>query len=116
MLEKTLRRLIKHGRLTVVRADGDEEQFGKLTPAEPRPDVAVRLKRALSLLRRALHPDLYLAELYMDGAWVLERGTLWDLLELVGRNQLEQGRVPGNSAIGPLRAVLTRLPPTNSRR
>ena len=107
MLGKTLRRLIKHGRLTVVRADGDEEQFGKLTPAEPRPDVAVRLKGALTSLKLALHPDLYLGELYMDGALVLERGTLWDLLELVGRNQLEQGRVPGNSAIGPLRAVLT---------
>jgi cyclopropane-fatty-acyl-phospholipid synthase len=116
VLGKTLRRLIKHGRLTVVRADGDEEQFGKLTPAEPRQDVAVRLKGALTSLKLALHPDLYLGELYMDGALVLERGTLWDLLELVGRNQLEQGRVPGNSAIGPLRAVLTRIQQSNSRR
>jgi hypothetical protein len=39
MLGKTLRRLIKHGRLTVVRPDGDEEQFGELTAAEPRQDV-----------------------------------------------------------------------------
>src|SRR5438132_2864964 len=38
------------------------------------------------------------------------------LLELLGRNQLEQGRVPGNSAIGPLRAVLTRIQQSNSRR
>src|SRR6266487_7116345 len=116
MLGKTLRRLIKHGRLTVVRADGDEEQFGKLTPAEPRPDVAVRLKGALTSLKLALHPDLYLGELYMDGALVLERGTLWDLLELLGRNQLERGSVPGNSAIGPLQAVLRWIQQSNSRR
>jgi cyclopropane-fatty-acyl-phospholipid synthase len=52
----------------------------------------------------------------MDGVLALERGTLWDLLELLGRNQLEQGRVPGNSAIGPLRAALTRIQQSNSRR
>ena len=115
MLGKTLRRLIKHGRLTVVRPDGDEEQFGELAAAEPRQDVAVRLKGVLTSLKLALHPDLYLGELYMDGALVLERGTLWDLLEPLGRNQLEQGRVPGNSAIRPLRAVLTRIQQSNSR-
>src|SRR6266545_1862034 len=109
MLRKTLRQLVKQGRLTVIGSDGTELQFGEVTAAVPRPDVAVRLKGALASLKLALHPDLYLGELYMDGALVLERGTLWDLLELVGRNQLEQGRVPGNSAIGPLRAVLTRI-------
>jgi cyclopropane-fatty-acyl-phospholipid synthase len=116
MLGKTLRRLIKQGRLTVIRPDGDEEQFGELTAAEPRQDVAVRLKGALTSLKLALYPDLYLGELYMDGALVLERGTLWDLLELLGRNQLEQGRVPGNPAIGPLRAVLRWIQQVNSRR
>jgi cyclopropane-fatty-acyl-phospholipid synthase len=116
MLGKTLRRLIKHGRLRVIRPDGDEEQFGELTAAEPRQDVAVRLKGALTSLKLALHPDLYLGELYVDGALVLERGTLCDLLELLGRNQLEQGCVPSNSAIGPLRAVLTRIQQSNSRR
>jgi cyclopropane-fatty-acyl-phospholipid synthase len=115
MLRKTLRRLIKQGRLTVIRPDGTELQFGEVTAAEPRPDVAVRLKGALTSLKLALHPDRYLGELYMDGALVLERGTLWDLLELLGRNQLEQGRVPGNPAIGPWQAVL-RWIQSNSRR
>jgi cyclopropane-fatty-acyl-phospholipid synthase len=116
MLGKTLRRLIKHGRLTVVRPDGDEEQFGELTAAEPRQDVAVRLKGALTSLKLALHPDLYFGELYVDGALIIERGTLWDLLELLGRNQLERGSVPGNSAIGPLQAVLRWIQQSNSRR
>jgi hypothetical protein len=39
-------------------------------------------------LKLSLHPDLYLGELYADGALIIERGTLWDLLELLGRNQL----------------------------
>jgi cyclopropane-fatty-acyl-phospholipid synthase len=116
MLGKTLRRLIKHGRLTVIRPDGHEEQFGELTAAEPRHDVAVRLKGALTSFKLSLHPDLYFGELYVDGALIIERGTLWDLLELLGRNQLEQGSVPGNSAIGPLQAVLRWMHQGNSRR
>ena len=95
MLGKTLRRLIRHGRLTIIRPDGDTEQFGELTAAEPRPDVAVRLKGALTSLKLSLHPDLYFGELYVDGALIIERGTLWDLLELLGRNQLEQGSDAG---------------------
>ena len=105
MLAKTLRRLIRQGRLTIIRSNGVTEQFGELTAAEPRPDVAVRLKGALTSLKLALHPDLYFGELYVDGALTIERGTLWDLLELLGRNQLEQGSVPGHSGIGPLHAT-----------
>src|SRR5882757_7117050 len=104
MLGKTFRQLIRHGRLTIIRPDGDTEQFGELTAAEPRPDVAVRLKGALTPLKLALHPDLYFGELYVDGALLIERGTLWDLLELLGRNQLERSVPGGNSVIGPLQA------------
>src|SRR5438094_184771 len=99
MLGKSLRRRIKHGRLTIIRPDGHTEQFGELTAAKPRPDVAVRLKGALTSLKLSLHPDLYFGGLYADGALIIERGTLWDLLELLGRNQLERS-VPGNSVIG----------------
>jgi cyclopropane-fatty-acyl-phospholipid synthase len=116
MLRKTLGRLIKSGRLTVIRPDGAELQFGEVNAAEPLPDVAVRLKGALTAWKLALHPDLYFGELYMDGALILERGTLWDLLEFLGRNLAEQRRLPGNAAIGPLRAVLRRIQQSNSRR
>src|SRR5947207_14148654 len=100
MLRKTLRRLIKHGRLTIIRPYGHTEQFGELTAAKPRPDVAVRLKGALTLLKLSLHPDLYFGELYVDGALIMDRGTLWDLLEVLRRNQEEQRRVPCNASIG----------------
>jgi cyclopropane-fatty-acyl-phospholipid synthase len=87
-----------------------------LTAAKPRPDVAVRLKGALTSLKLSLHPDLYFGELYVDGALIIERGTLWDLLELLGRNQLEQRSVPGNSVIGPLQAFLGWMRRGDSRR
>jgi cyclopropane-fatty-acyl-phospholipid synthase len=116
MLGRTLRRLIKHGRLTIIRPDGRTEQFGELTAAKPRPDVAVRLKGALTSLKLSLHPDLYFGELYADGALIIERGTLWDLLELLGRHQLEQRTLPGNSVIGPLQAFLSWMRRGDSRR
>ena len=74
MLGKTLRHLIRHGRLTIIRPDGDTEQFGELTAPNPRPDVAIRLEGALTSLKLALHPDLYFGELYVDGALIIERG------------------------------------------
>jgi cyclopropane-fatty-acyl-phospholipid synthase len=116
MLGKILRRHIKHGRLTIIRPDGHTEQFGELTAAKPRPDVAVRLKGALTSLKLSLHPDLYFGELYVDGALLIERGTLWELLELLGRNQLEQRSVPGNSVFGPLQAFLGWMRRGDSRR
>src|SRR5438309_11458886 len=96
--------------------DGHTEQFGELTAAKPRPDVAVRLKGALTSLKLSLHPDLYFGELYVDGALIIERGTLWDLLELLGRHQLEQRTLPGNSVIGPLQAFLGWMRRGDSRR
>ena len=116
MLGKTFRQLIRHGRLTIIRSDGDTEQFGELTAAEPRPDVTVRLKGALTPLKLALHPDLYFGELYVDGALLIERGTLWDLLELLGRNQVRQRSMPGHSVIGPWQAFLGWMRQGASRR
>jgi cyclopropane-fatty-acyl-phospholipid synthase len=116
VLTKTLRRLIRLGRLTVIRPDGTELQFGEATAAEPRPAAVVRLKGALAALKLALHPDLYFGELYMDGALVIERGTLVDLLELLGRNLPRQRQAPTHSALRPLRAVMKRIRQGNSRR
>src|SRR6185437_4493012 len=114
MLGRTLRQLVKHGRLTIIRPDGHTEQFGELTAAKPCPNVAVRLKGALTSLKLSLHPDLYLGKLYVDGALIIERGTLWDLLELLGRNQLERS-VPGNSVRGRLQAFLSWMRQGDSR-
>ena len=77
MLRKTLGRLVKYGRLTVIRPDGTELQFG-CKPQSLGRMLSVRLAGALTSWKLALHPDLYFGELYMDGALILGRGTLWD--------------------------------------
>jgi cyclopropane-fatty-acyl-phospholipid synthase len=48
--------------------------------------VTIRIRDWRTAARLALNPDLYLGEAYMDGGLVVERGTIWDLLDLLGRN------------------------------
>jgi cyclopropane-fatty-acyl-phospholipid synthase len=93
MLENTLNRLIKIGRLTVITPGGTRSQFGAVPPAEPQLDVVVRLNSALTPLKLALRPDLYLGECYMDGSLAIEQGALWDLLDICGRNLQRQQRL-----------------------
>jgi hypothetical protein len=44
------------------------------------------LSDAPTPLRLVINPDLYLGECYVDGALVIEQGTLWDLLDICGRH------------------------------
>jgi cyclopropane-fatty-acyl-phospholipid synthase len=57
------------------------------------PDVAVRIAKGWST-RIALNPDMALGEAYMEGGLVMEKGSLWDLCELIGRNFVD-GPPPG---------------------
>jgi cyclopropane-fatty-acyl-phospholipid synthase len=86
MLERTLIRFIKIGRLTVVDSKGRRVCAGCLSEEVPQLDVVVRLATRLTALKIALRPNLYLGEAYMDGSLALERGSLWDLFDLCGRN------------------------------
>jgi len=86
MLQKMLERLIRVGRLTVIGPDGRRMNFGAVLAGVPDLDVVVRLKGRLTPVKLALAPDFYLGEAYMDGLLTIERGTLWDLLDICGRN------------------------------
>jgi cyclopropane-fatty-acyl-phospholipid synthase len=86
MLQNSLDRLIQIGRLTVIGPSGETMRFGEVLAENPNLDVIVRLKGSLTLAKLVVHPDLYLGECYMDGTIALEQGTLWDLLDLCGRN------------------------------
>jgi cyclopropane-fatty-acyl-phospholipid synthase len=95
VLSRKLRSFIRCGRLTVIDPSGREITFSG-SDADGPLDVAVRIVVALTPIKLALRPDLYLGEAYMDGALRLERGTLWDLLELCGRNlELQRSRRSG---------------------
>jgi len=81
-----LERLIKVGRLTVIGPDGRRMNFGAVPAGVPDLDVVVRLKGRLTPVKLAFAPEFYLGEAYMDGTLTIERGTLWDLLDICGRN------------------------------
>ena len=93
MLNHFLRGFVQRGRLTVTYADGSRYAFGEANGDSP--EVAVRLTQAGLPWKLALWPDFYLGEAYMHGQMVLDQGSLWDLLDLCGRNlelRLRQGR------------------------
>jgi cyclopropane-fatty-acyl-phospholipid synthase len=81
MLQALLKKRIKVGQLTVSFAGGPPATYGDGTG----PDVSVKLSAAGGR-RIAMNPALGLGEAYMEGELVLERGDLWDLMAMVGRN------------------------------
>jgi cyclopropane-fatty-acyl-phospholipid synthase len=85
VLQKLLEGQIKSGRLVVRLADGRDFRVGEGDTGHG-PDVTVQLHGRSTPLKLALNPELYLGEAYMNGDLVLERGSLWDLMELIGRN------------------------------
>src|SRR5438477_1776687 len=93
-----------HG--TIRRIDSRKASSGCGRTPQGRAHLVEALAASGPLFRR----------LYVDGALIIERGTLWDLLELLGRNQPAQRGVPGNSVIGPLQAFLSWMRRGDSRR
>jgi len=81
LLHAVLQRMVLEGRLSVVFGDGRVRNYGDGSG----PPVAVRLTRA-GERRIARQPSLGLGEAYMEQDLVLDRGDLWDLLNLLGRN------------------------------
>jgi len=92
MLKTILRSLIGTGTLTVIRADGS--RFSAGTGA---PQVVFRLHDRRAEWELALHPDLKLGELYMDGRLTMAEGDIYDLLHLAMSN------TAGRNTKGPLR-------------
>ena len=90
MIESLLGRMAKTGDLTV-RLPGDRSLKAGDGSA---PAVTIRLT-ARGLRRVVANPSLAVGECYMDGDLVLEQGTMWDLLESVGRSG---GRKPKGKA------------------
>jgi cyclopropane-fatty-acyl-phospholipid synthase len=79
-----------------------------------RAEVVARLTGRMTPLKLALWPDLYLGEAYMNGSLVLERGGLWDILDLFVRNQIEGSR-PTRGYLGrALQALLRRVRQRNT--
>ncbi len=76
------RRLISVGTLTVVDAYGKTHRFA----GAPGPAATVRLHDRALHRRLPLNPYLATGEAYMDGTLTVEEGTIYDVLDLAGRN------------------------------
>jgi cyclopropane-fatty-acyl-phospholipid synthase len=98
MLHSMLSRFVRLGRLTVSEHGRPARSYGDGSG----PEVAVRIGKGWST-RIALNSDMALGEAYMDGGLVMERGSLWDLCELIGRNFVD-GPPPG-----PVKRALARV-------
>jgi cyclopropane-fatty-acyl-phospholipid synthase len=80
MIRKFLRRMIRVGDLTVHLPGGRVEKFGDGT-GKP---VVVRVTPR-GLRRIIAYPGLGTGEAYMDQDLLFDQGSVWDLLEIVGR-------------------------------
>jgi cyclopropane-fatty-acyl-phospholipid synthase len=84
MFENFARTFFKVGGLTLRLPNGKLVTLGDPS-GEARPlTVSVRSTRALTGIIR--NPSLRFGEAFTDGELTLEGGTLWDLMELIGRN------------------------------
>lgn len=80
MIEALLRKMIKVGDLVVHLPGGRTVKAGDGTG----PPVVMRAN-GRGLRKLVLNPGLGLGEAYMDGDIVIEQGSMWELLELVGK-------------------------------
>ena len=83
LLAQVLARVVREGQLTIIDETGRPY---RLTGGKPGPAVTMRVHDWWTGVRVALRPRLALGEAYMDGRLTVEDGTLYDLLDLLGRN------------------------------
>src|SRR5437868_4394389 len=82
-LEAYLRRTVREGTLEVTLPGGHNMVVGDGRP----PNVAVVLDSPVWAAEILAQPDVAVGDAYMEGALRIERGDVYDLLELAGRNQ-----------------------------
>ncbi len=90
MLDQVLKRLIRHGHLVVIDAQGSKKEYGNAAdaqnPSYGAEPLTMHLHDKSVAWTIALNPDPAFAEAYMDGRLSFTGGRIWDFLELVGRN------------------------------
>ena len=108
MLERIIRRIYAEGPIVFRLPGGREVVVGDREAAA----VVVRIRDAATARRILTNPALGVGEAFMDGGLSLERGSVFDLLDLTGR-ELERRPMP---TPGPLRRLARRIGQANDRR
>ena len=111
IIDAMLRRLIRHGRLSVLYPDGSLKTYGDGTGTEVR--VRIRDRRTL---RRLLDADRYLGEAYMDGGLVVEQGDIRDFMILLMTNVAKADYPPLVRWLNGVRRRLQHVRARNTRR
>lgn len=105
LLARLLSRLIRIGRLDLVDAGGQVHTF----EGTPGPSVAIRLHDPALHWKLVINPWLYLPEAYMEGKLTIEDRGLYELIELLMRNdELMAQEVPWRLA-NRVRALTRRI-------
>jgi cyclopropane-fatty-acyl-phospholipid synthase len=116
VLTAVLSGLVQRGSLTIVTARGNEHTFGDGTGEE----VRVRFMDAGAERATVLNAELRVGELFMDRRLVVERGTIYDFLELVLRDGKSQKRSLPARILGSYRfltrGIISRNNPWRARR
>ena len=84
ILDPVLKRLIRHGTLTLIEANGRTRRYG--TPTPDWPDLTLRMmdSRVPGFLAR--NPSLGMGEAFMDDRVRIEGGDIMDFVSFVRRN------------------------------
>ncbi len=105
ILAQCLARLICKGRLTLTMPSGTVHNFGD----GGAPEVTARLTDAEAVRQLLTRPSLRLGELYMDGRFVIESGSIYDMLALVMNSAPGQRNLLGPAIGRRVRAFLERI-------
>lgn len=84
LLDRALRRIVRHGTLTVTESSGRTRVYG--TAAPDWPNLGLRLIDDGVAGYIARHPRLGMAEAYMDGRVEVEGGDIMDFVSFIRRN------------------------------
>ena len=110
MLDALLKRMFRAGSLTVRLSNGRSRTYGDGTGPEVVLSLTARGARAI-----ALNPQLAAGEAYMNGDLVLEQGDIWDLMQIVGRNNASAEPAPRTPFAPMVRWARRRIEQANDR-
>ncbi len=85
LLDRLLRRIVRHGQLTLFTADGRRFDYGSAAPGQAH--VAIRFTDRKVPFDIVANPRLGTGEAFMEGRLVIEQGDIMDLLALVRGNR-----------------------------
>jgi cyclopropane-fatty-acyl-phospholipid synthase len=110
LIANMLSRLVKEPRIDVVFADGSLETVGH----GDTPAVRMRITDRPTEVKLALNPELALGEAVMDGRVVVEKGSLYDLLDVLIAAAHNRQPTPWTRTLNHLRTSVRRFSQHNT--